>query len=1326
MQLYLTMSQYAQNIAMLNPNLKWIFSFAFICIIGITFILNKKNKKQYANYIKKYYQLKYNSDKYGASIFFLGFLIVLTEIIYSFYDLRPETLAIINFSIGFTLLLLYLFIKKIPFLVKNIRVIFTFIYILYLLFEFNNLVTREFNLITYSAFLLIVYFSFTIYKTLKEFIFFHTFLGFLYLYTFTQHLISDKLALIIVISSILIAFVNYLRYLSIITNTENILYASSIDDKNNSLSIAINTKSEVIYCSESITKILGYYPEQVIGKNFWILTENSEKNFTKKIENKIYVRKLKCADGKFKYIQWTDKIFSDDTIVSIGKDITQYQQIHNQYNNVIENATDLIFETDKDGNFTYLNKFVQESLGYTLEETINQHYSKFIRKDHIKKASEFLKNYLNSKEIIKQAFDYPIIKKNGEAIWLSQKISINRNDEGIITGYSAIARDITILKKLEIEKKYKEIKVKKYDDFKNELTLKSFSSNVDFKSFLIFILKSITKIVDINRVSYWEYYPDKIVCTKLYEQNTDTFQYNMILYKKDYPTYFETIEKKHIIVASDVYKKKALKEFIPVYFPETQIKSMLDTSIYLNGDLKGVLCLESNTKIKIWDTEDINFVQSISDFIAIFIETNHRLETEKKVKYKSELLSALTKITNSFIKNKNIFSNCNETLAIIGKAARVDRAYFYLNDAENQIVIQKYEWVCDTIKTFIDAEAIISFPHENFREYIELLKINKSFNFIVKNIEDEIYKQSLVEKNIKSIINIPIFIKNELYGFIGFDDCTNERIWSEDEINILQNLANNITSAIERNESDNLVTETEERFKLLAENIPGTVYLSKNDPNFTKVYINDEIENLTGFPKSDFLENKIVYSNLIHPNEKDDVVENQKNAIKEGRKIHQVYRIYNKAGKIVWVEEFGDVIKKDSKIEYIEGIFIDITNRKKNEKAVEKRLLAEAANKAKSDFLANMSHEIRTPLNGIIGFTDLLKNITLEKTQLNYMETISQSANLLMEIINDILDFSKIESGKLDLNISESDIRELSNQVIILVKYEAIKKDLNLSFSVDENIPKYIFTDSIRLKQIVINLLSNAIKFTKTGSVHFSINLLEKTKNSNFKLRFSVKDTGVGIKEEYIDKIFDAFSQGDNSTTRKFGGTGLGLTISNQLLSLMKSKLQINSIYKEGSEFFFEITFKGSESIKNKALILKPIENTETKKTIDFGQENYKILIVEDNKINMLLAKTLVKQIIPNATVYDAINGKEAVKKFSILKPDLILMDVEMPVMNGYQATQEIRKMSFGTLVPIIAITAGIVIGEKEKCLNVGMNDYASKPIVKDTLQTIISKWIRI
>ena len=533
------------NQSTLNPNLKWIFSIAFILIVFITVILNKRDKKEYANYIKKYYEIKYNSDKYGAAIFFSGFLIVFNEIIYGFYGIRPEKLAIINYSIGFTLLVLYLLIKNVSFLLKNVRTIFIFLYIFYLLFVFNNLVTREFNLITYTAFLIIIYFSFTIYKTLKELITFNVALGILFLYTYSQHFIPENLFFIIAISTVSITVVNYLRHLSIITSTENILYASSIDDKNDTLSIAINNKSEIIYCSQSITKILGYNPEQALGKNFWVLTEDSEyseKNFTKRIENKIYVRKLKCADGKFKYIQWTDKIFSDDTIIAIGKDVTQSQQIQNQYNNVIENATDLIFETDNKGNFTYLNKFIQESLGYTLEETINQHYTKFIRKDYIEKTNEFLKSYFNSKEIIKQAFDYPILKKNGEVMWLSQKITVNKNSEGIITGYSAIARDITILKQLEIEKKYKEIKVKKYDDFKNELTLKSFSTSEDFRGFLIFLLKSITKIVDINRVSYWVYYPDKIVCTKLYERNTDTFQYNMTLYKNDLPTYFETIE----------------------------------------------------------------------------------------------------------------------------------------------------------------------------------------------------------------------------------------------------------------------------------------------------------------------------------------------------------------------------------------------------------------------------------------------------------------------------------------------------------------------------------------------------------------------------------------------------------------------------------------------------------------------------------------------------------------------------------------------------------------------------------------------------------------
>ncbi|HEY1195372.1 response regulator, partial [Flavobacterium sp.] len=595
-----------------------------------------------------------------------------------------------------------------------------------------------------------------------------------------------------------------------------------------------------------------------------------------------------------------------------------------------------------------------------------------------------------------------------------------------------------------------------------------------------------------------------------------------------------------------------------------------------------------------------------------------------------------------------------------------------------------------------------------------------------RNLDEGFFKTLLINNEIKSILILPLYINDIFTGFIGFDDCTKEKNWSEEEIYIFQVLANNISSALERNRNETKIVESEEKFKLIANNIPGTVYLSKFDAFSTKIFLNDEVLNLTGYSKSEFIENNLSFLSLIHHDDKEEVINNQIDNLQKGIPLHNVYRIKRKSGEYIWVEEFGDVIKRDDEIEFVGGIYFDITNKKEIEDAIKAKQLAEAANKSKSDFLANMSHEIRTPLNGIIGFTHLLMKTELEEIQEKYMTTINQSAHSLLEIINDILDFSKIEAGKLELFIDLYDIKKVLGQVFDLIVYESNQKNLELELNIDPDVPKYIWTDIVRIKQILINLLSNAVKFTTEGSIKLNVSVLEKKKNNNYIIRFSVVDTGIGILEKNQKKIFKAFSQEDSSTTRKFGGTGLGLTISNQLLALMESRLQLESKINEGSNFFFDLNLKTSnQSITDKYNAeLKSLNIEVDSENTEPNENNITFLIVEDNKVNMLLLKTIIKNLYNNAYIHECENGYEAIQQFEKINPTIVFMDIQMPIMNGYETTRAIRNTKKGRDIPIIAVTAGAEKDEKNKCISAGMDDYISKPIMKGSVEETLIKWL--
>ena len=565
----------------------------------------------------------------------------------------------------------------------------------------------------------------------------------------------------------------------------------------------------------------------------------------------------------------------------------------------------------------------------------------------------------------------------------------------------------------------------------------------------------------------------------------------------------------------------------------------------------------------------------------------------------------------------------------------------------------------------------------------------------VTRIDDILSEQKLVEGDLIELVDgrilrrdyIPVIIEKEYRG----------HMWTYDDVTLEKN-------------TEKVLQNKEEKYRSIIANM--NLGLMEVDLDDNILFANQSFCKMSGYELEEIIGKKA--SDLFLSPRTKGSIEGINDKRRQG--ISDAYQLplKNKKNEDKWWLISGAPLKNDEgKIIGSIGIHLDITHQKEIEKElIEAKLKAEESAKTKEEFLANMSHEIRTPMNVILGMSNQLYKTELNKQQNFYVNTINGAADNLLVIINDILDISKIEAGKLKLEAITFNIRDVIKRSITVLSLKAEEKGLELKMQIDKSIASVLVGDPYRLNQIMLNLISNAVKFTEKGSVE--VFCKAKIYNDKYQqLSITVKDTGIGMDEVYQSKLFQKFLQEENSTSRKYGGTGLGLSITKQLVDLMNGEIKVESKKNKGTTIELLIPFP----------IGKPEDlESENPAKVDSRILNGKrILLVEDNHMNRLLAIEILKYY--GAEIDEAINGKIATELISENKYDVVLMDLSMPIMDGYEATSIIRN-KLKSATPIIALTANAIKGENKKCLEAGMNDYISKPFDETSLVQTIGKWM--
>ena len=1032
-----------------------------------------------------------------------------------------------------------------------------------------------------------------------------------------------------------------------------------------------------IEANKATTEIFGYTKKELLSLSVYDLEivsnkTRSERLKSLKLQGRIdFETSIKTKKGKYLDVEVQVVLINylnEPAVMNVTRDITERKQLESNVKKAYENLStileaipDLLFEVGLSGRIYHYQSHSNDLLAVPPEMFMGKLLNEILPAEASNVILEAL-NEANEKNwsIGKQ---YSLELPNGK-FWFELSVSAINNSDDKDKHFIALARNIT-------DRKLAEIALKDSENFlkQTQVIAKLGSYTLEIKT-------------------------GKWTSSEVLDSIFGIDDYN---FEKSIEGWTSTIHPEWRQIMMDYFTNEVLgkkKNFDKEYKIIRQ-NDKEERWVYGNGEL---VFNDKNELIKM-----IGTIQDIT-------ERKDKFEELEKL---NRVLSLNNQINNLILRTHNREILFQEVCKIAVNYGKFRMSWIgLLNDANNEISPITWDGFEEGYLNKMKKTTINDVP-EGKGPVGSAMREGKIFvcNDVANDPIMEPWRKEALQREYNSLISLPIVVRGKTTAVFNLYSHEINFFINEEEIKLLRKITENIAFSLETILVEEERKQAEERFRDLVDSTGGIVW-EADASTFIFNYVSKQAERLLGYSPEDWYTPGF-WAAHIHSDDRKQTIESCYARTKQKLDHDFTYRFISKDGQIVWLKDVVNVILEDGKPKWLRGVMLDITDRKKIEQQlINAKDKAEESDHLKSAFLANMSHEIRTPMNGILGFTKLLKEPKLSgEDQQEYIKIIEKSGNRMLNIINDIISISKVESGQMEVSLSDTNVNEQIKYLHNFFKHEANKRGLELSYTTTLiNKETNIKTDKEKLYAILTNLVKNAIKFTDAGSIAFGY-----TKKEDF-LEFYVKDTGNGIPENQKKIIFERFRQVHESVSRNFEGSGLGLTISKAYVELLGGKIWVESEEGKGSTFYFTIPFIPAEKeVEEEEIVI----DTSYYKT-DAPLRKLKVLIVEDDSISKLLITIAIKNFANE--ILSASTGLEAIEA-CLNNPDidLVMMDINMPEMDGYEATSEIRE--FNKDIVIIAQTANAFASDREQAIAAGCNDYISKPVNLTELKSLIEKY---